>query len=209
MEEGLEENNEIKTSMQSESDQNLTNTPIKTHKEITEMINDLKDFEKDFGEFEIIEINKVEDLIEVDIAERDIIQSKFEKKDLEHPKKKLNKFNIKIRKKSDDLSISKSKKTATFKIRFDESGNLINMDIRKPPPKKQLNIKNKIIGKLPKLKKTSLRKKGKKSKDDGELKDNKLPKKGFKGKLGKIGNLKKAIPGKGKSKKNKKSKDEE
>jgi len=152
-------------------------TPVKTHAEIIEMINELKELEERYGEFEIIDIEVKEELIEVEHSE--LADSE-----------KL-------------VSERETKKTATFKIRFDEAGNLVNTDFRKVKPKKPSKFKTKIVGKLPKLKQGGLKRKDKKGADKGEtgsdeVKDKESKGSKLKGRFGKIGKLKKVIPNKGK-----------
>ena len=86
------------------------------------------------------------------------------------------------------------KPSATFRIRFDESGNLVNLDIKKPEPKVKVE-KDK--------KKFSLKKilPGKKSKDKGDEEASKEKSSigsKLKGSFGKIGKLKNVIPNKSK-----------
>ena len=185
---------------------------VKTHEEIIEMIDELKELEERYGEFEIIDIEVTEELIEVEHSEladseKLVSESETKKQSLSKKLKKYQVFRIKVRRRSDTIVDKKPVKTATFKIRFDESGNLVNTDFRKVKPKKPSKFKTKIVGKLPKLKYGGLKRKGKKGAAKSETGSDEVKDKESKGsKLkGKIGKLKKVIPNKGK-KKEKKSK---
>ena len=94
------------------------------------------------------------------------------------------------------------RKAATFKLRFDENGKLVNIDLKKPkPPTAKSESKKRFKIPFPKIK---IKEK------EGESKATEKKSKGLKGKLGAIGNLKRVIPSKGKKeKKTKELKSEE
>ena len=183
-------------------------TPVKTHEEIIAITRELKELEERYGAFEIVEIEEEsEELIEVDhgdLPEPDkiVVESKIKKPDLDTKLKKYKIFKVKVRNKSKVKTIREAK-SATFRMRFDETGNLVNLDFKKPKPKKESESKPGRLSKLKKLRKGK-KGKGEPSSAEGETKDKKS--KGSKLK-GRIGKLKKVIPGK-KSKKEKSEKKE-
>lgn len=218
MEEGLEQIGELDDTTQLDSEKNDTFSSVKTHFEIVTMIKELKEFEQRFSGFEIVDVEVSEELIEVEHSEllemnHSEIEDEIRKSSLGTRLKKYKVFRIKVRSKSDITSVKKPVKSATFKIRFDESGNLVNTDFKNAKSKEPSKFKAKILGKLPKLKKPGLKRKNKKKEESGEASESseeggkKSKNKKLKGGLGKIGKLKGVIPNKSK-KKEKKSKKE-
>lgn len=214
VEDKLDSIEELDSVTQTDSTNNADSVSVKSHEEIVELIQEIKELEERYGEFEIVEIQEEkEELIEVahsETAESEqlVSEPEIQKDDLTKKLKKYKIFRIKVRQKDDSNQPTKEIKTATFKLRFDESGKLINTDFRKPTPNEPSKIKTKILGKLPKV---SLKRRGKKG--EGKTKDPSVESKEkksigskLKGGLGGIGKLKKVIPSKGKNKK-KKSKD--
>lgn len=176
---------------------------VKTHEEIILMIKEIKEIEETYGPFEIIDIEESEELIDVD---HDELKENDEQKTVkELNKRRFKIFKVDIKTEADILA-KRAEKSATFKVRFDEQGNLVNLDFKKPKPKKQTESKP---GKLSGLKKLRKGKKGKgtASSDEEKIKVKKSKGSKLKGKLGKVGKLKRAIPGK-KSKKEKSEKKE-
>lgn len=174
---------------------------VKTHAEIVELINELKNLEERYGEFVIEDVEvseESEELIEVEHSELEQPEQIGAKAEIKRPglTKKLKKykvFRIKVRNKSDIKPV----KSATFKIRFDNSGNLVNTDFRKIEPKEPSKLKTKIVGKLP-----SLKRKGEKGKSESkEVQEKKSKVSKLKGGLGKISKLKNVIPSRGKKEK--------
>jgi len=214
VDEGFVESENLDTAVQQDAEDEEVVTSVKTHEEILAVIQEIKGFEERFGEFEIVDVQVSDELIEIEhpeLAKTEELgaEEELKKSDLSKKFKKYKIFKVKVRQKSDEALSKKPLKSATFKIRFDETGKLVNMDLRKPVPKEPSKLKAKLAGKLPKLKKSSLKRKGKKGESDestGTEKKSKGSK--LKGGFGKIGKLKGVIPSKGK-KKEKKSKKKE
>jgi len=210
--EGLDELGEPDIVLQPDNKKEEVSSPVKTHEEILSMIKELKELEERYSAFEIIEIvEEGEELIEVDYGELTepaipVTPEEIKKPGFGNKFKKIKIFRIKVSSKSERLA-KKAEKSATFKIRFDETGNLVNLDFRKPVPKEPSKLKSKIVGKIPKLKKRGSKKGDKSGDREKGKKDRKKKSKGskVKGGFGKIGKLKKVIPGK-KPKKNKSKK---
>ncbi|MCK5636883.1 MAG: hypothetical protein KAH91_05615, partial [Thermoplasmatales archaeon] len=97
-------------------------------------------------------------------------------------------FKIKVRGSTDVKKARLERKAATFKLRFDEKGKLVNIDLKKPKQSEPKSESKKRF-KLPIPKR-----KGKEK--EGETKTTEKKSKGLKGKLGKISKLKVAIPSK-------------
>ena len=172
--------------------------PVKTHEEILQLIEEIKEIERSFDEIEIEEplIQEWETLKpETTQEEVKIIPIKSEIE--EGKKKKHALFRIKRRSRSEVKRIKREKQYATFKLRFDEQGNLVNLDFRKSKPKSE---KTKSKFKLP----INLKKLIRKGKGESETTEESPAgeKKGIGGKLknvlGMVSKLKNAIPGRGK-----------
>lgn len=160
---------------------------------------ELIDVEKDGEHFSEVDLATMEFVeIDPDVVEFIEVETEFEsvpfEQEIKKPglrnnitKSKL--FKIRARSSTDVKKARLEQKAATFKLRFDEKGKLINMDL-KEPKKSEPKPESKKRFKIPIPKR-----KGK----EGETKEKKS--KGLKGKLGKIGNLKKVIPSKGKKEK--------
>lgn len=172
----------------------------KTHEEILKMLDEIKDFEKKYQEYDLKKIEEVEEFIEV---ERDLVEFIDVEKDtlkqiepvplkpdiikpiLKNKIRKRKKYRVRIRRRPEikkEKPVAKVITPATFKIRFNEGGELVNIDLRKsklkPKSRKHLRIRKSKIKNEEKIENE-----GKKSK---RLK--------LKGGLGKISYLKKAIP---------------
>lgn len=172
----------------------------KTHEEILKMLEEIKDFENKYQEFDLESIKDDVEFLEV---EKDLVEFIDIEKDtlkqikpvplkpdkikpiLKDKKRKRKIYRVRIRKRP---KIKKEKPEAkvitpaTFKIRFNEGGELVNIDLRKsklkPKSRKHLRIRKSKIKNEEKI--------------ENEGKKSKILK--LKGALGKIGYLKKAIP---------------
>ena len=190
----------------------------KSHEEILRLIEEIKAFEEEFPEYYIVEKTEEElidvekdgehfsefghgimEFIEVDPdvvefvevgAEFDSVpfEQETEKPGLKDSITKSKFFKIKVRGSTDVKKARLERKAATFKLRFDEKGKLVNIDLKKPKPSEPKSESKKRF-KLPIPKR-----KGKEK--EGETKTTEKKSKGLKGKLGKISKLKVAIPGK-------------
>ncbi|KYK32006.1 MAG: hypothetical protein AYK22_00155 [Thermoplasmatales archaeon SG8-52-3] len=149
----------------------ITNTSItKTHEEILELLDEIKEFEKKYGEIEetTIECNIPEneyvlfEEIEPDLVIFKEIEEK--KPEISKPSKKF-KFNfIKKRKKFVTKKIEEPLKPTTFRLRINKEGVLENIDIKKPQSRKKLKLNFRLR-----------KKEGKESKpSDGESKLSKI-----------------------------------
>ena len=124
---------------------NDISSSVKTHDEILELLEEIKEFEKIFHEINIDKkIVPTDELLHEEIKP---IPIKAEIKKKEKKKKIKNPFSrIKLRSRSEVQRIKHEKQITTIKLILDEQGNLINPDIRKFEPKKQrrskLNIKS-------------------------------------------------------------------
>ncbi len=156
---------------------------IKSHEEILELIDEIKEYELLVTDYELIQHEKVgEEIIEINHGESSElnplpIKEKDNKNFLKRIfKKDINKF-----------------KPATFKFRFDKDGSLISPDFikYKSKPKNEISKKG-ILGKL-----KGLRKSKKEEKSKGK-KEKKSKRGKLKGGVGKVGKLKRVIPNKGK-----------
>jgi len=201
----------------------------KTHEEILRMIEEIKEFENRYPEYYFDTPEFGEELVEVDHDGIEFIEKnqnfvefvevdheplvEFKEIPFEQDTQPLEFEEIPSKSKLSRLRFSTKPhgqkniheiRAATFKIRFDENGNFINVDIKKPKAKekseseKKFNIKNIIKRKG----------KGEKSDKGSEGKEEKSKGSKLKGGLGKIGKLKGVIPGK-KRKKEEKAKTKE
>ncbi len=172
----------------------------KTHEEILKMLEEIKDFEKKYQGYDLEKIEETEEFFEV---ENDLVEffeveedtlKQFEpvslKQDLIKPilKNKIRKrriFKVRIRRKPKIKKAKIETKTinpATFKIRFNENGELVNIDLKKP--KLKPNSKKHL-----RIRKTKIKTEEKIENEDKKSKILKL-----KAGLSKIGYLKKVIP---------------
>lgn len=104
----------------------------KTHKEILEMLEEIKDYEKNFVEFDIKEPRIDEELIELEYETFQEIESELITfKEVEEKKPE---FEIK-RKKDVVKKIEKPITPTTFRLRINEEGNLENIDLKKSEPR--------------------------------------------------------------------------
>ncbi|RLF92592.1 hypothetical protein DRN50_08675 [Thermococci archaeon] len=197
-----------------------TSSDVKTHEEILELLDEVKRFEKEFEDFEVAprsEVEEKEEFIEVEHETTTIdtvkpIPLKTREKKAKHKKRFRHPiFRIKFRTRAEVKKLREEKKAATFRIRFDEEGKLVNLDIKKPKPSKE-KPKKLSLKKLFVLKKLIKRGKGEteetetKSKPEGE--GSKFSK--LKGGLSKLSKLKGIVPGRSrKEKKSEETKTEE
>lgn len=192
---------------------------IRTHQQIQTMIDELFEFEKNLPLFELppSEIILDETQAEETSEEQEFVtmpgenlesEPEITKKGLKIKFKRLYSFKIKRRKSETDSEISEKKflifkpkelKSTEFMVGFNENGNLVNLDLRKPKIKEKPESK---LGKLNILKKIKGRKKGEKSESSSS--DDKFKGSKIKSIFGKVGKLKNAIPGKGKKEKKEK-----
>ena len=190
-----------------DSEQDDTISFAKTHEEILEMIEEIKKFEKkvighDFEETEVEFIEVDEDVVEFVEVEEDKLEQ-FEpipiKEETKKPglKEKL-KINRIFKSRSEvqkEKVEAKPITAATFKIRFDEAEELVNIDFKKPKPKPE--SKRRFDLKRLRIKR---RRKTEKTEKETETSEKKSKFSKLNGGLGKIGKLKKAIPHRGKKK---------
>ena len=114
-----------------------TNSIKKTHKEIIEMLEEIKDFENNFVEFDIQKPAVEEELIEIEYETfKEIEPELITFKEVEEKKPKLE---IK-RKKVVEEKIVKPITPTTFRLRINKEGNLENIDLIKPKPKSRSRI---------------------------------------------------------------------
>lgn len=127
----------------------LDNTSItKTHEEILKMLEEIKEFEKRYGEFEIHEpiIEEVptqpEYVIFEEVKPELTIFKEIEEikpKIIDKLKKEKIKFGRK-RKKETVKTIEKPITPTTFRLRLNEDGILENIDIKKPKPRQKIKF---------------------------------------------------------------------
>lgn len=165
----------------------LNNSSItKTHEEILEMLEEIKDLEKKYGVLDL-----EEPIIDNEISDFEYVRFEEVKSDIVYFKEieekkpsffdRIKKFNIKtnkFKKKEETKAVQLPKNPTTFRLRLNKEGILENIDIKKPQPKKKIKL--------------SLRKKDKKETDSSEGKS----------KLSKLTNglskIKRIIPKRGK-----------
>ena len=106
--------------------------------------------------------------------------------------KKLGSYNMKVRRNLDAKQKRLERKVATFRLRFDKNGNLVNLDLNKSKLSKSKKGSNvELKSKIPKIS-------GKEESADHEPAEKKSKKELLLGGLGKIGKLKNVIPSRGK-----------
>jgi len=168
---------------------------LKSHKEIIRSIDEIREFENEYYDFEIEEkkqdIKRINESIEVEH------KTLFYSDDLLDEGTK-NKFFDKLRKvhftRSPERGDEKPVNPAIFNIGFNKNGDLVNLDFKITDVKKEkgsFNIKNLF----------------RRKKDEKTSTDSKFGK--LKSKLGKISKLKKVIPSRSKNEEEKESGDEE
>jgi hypothetical protein len=169
----------------------ISHSDIKNHSEILRIIDEIKNYESNFVDFDA-EINP---FIDRELAqEQDLIEIKHEdEKSKQHedflsekPKKKKKSYLRKKKKKE-----SKPKTPTTFKIGFNEKGNLVNLDLKQSKVKKD-DVKSKDKFSFKKL--LPIKKSEKKETSDTDAKSSKLSK--VKSSLRKLNKLKRVIPNK-------------
>ena len=172
------------------------NSDVKTHQEITLLIDELKEFENKFCEYEV----RHEDLVEfVEVVEEFKPISEIKKSSLSTKRKKLFPKLKTKRSIPEETKVEKDIKAATFTFRLNEQGKLENLDARKPKniPEPKIVKKIKGIANPKKLLSIIRRKKGsgegdKKEVAEGEKSSGKLSK--IKGIGGKLGGIKGKLP---------------
>ena len=162
---------------------------VKSHEEILQLIDEIKEIENNFDEIGVGEPLLQEwETVAPEEAKPIPIKSEIE----ESKEKKRSRFRLKKRSRLEVKRREREKHYATFKFRFDDDGNLANLDFRKPKPKPE---KTKGKFKIPIINKFI--RKGKKEAEITE--EAPSEKKGIAGKikgaLGGIGKIKNAIPG--------------
>ena len=161
---------------------------IKSHKEIIQMIDELKEFENISIDDKIEKKPTSNEIIEIDKKEIDnnlVIETDEKKKEFF---KNVTLFSKNKKEKRENKDVNPS----TFKIGFNKNGDLVNLDFKKkeiPEEKKEkLNFKN-ILSKF---------KRGNKNKKE-KSNDSKISL--IKDKIGNIGKIKKLIPSRSKKEK--------
>ena len=119
---------------ESELEEDNENIIIKTHKEILELIEEIKEIEKeyDFTDIEPEFIEVPEDPVEF----LEVDSEEF--KEVEETSKR--RFKIKYRTRAEVRKLKEERKKfdpATFRIRFDDKGDLVNIDVKKTIPKQK------------------------------------------------------------------------
>jgi hypothetical protein len=131
---------------ESELENDKGNDIFKTHKEILELIEEIKEFEKEYNitdiESEFIEVpDKLVEFLEVDSEEF---------KEVEETSKR--RFKIKYQTRARIRKLREEQKKfdpTTFRIRFDDKGDLVNIDVKKAVTKpKKRKIKSDQKGDL-------------------------------------------------------------
>lgn len=179
------------------SDLTKNNTsPARTHKEILQLLEEIKEFEKKFGEYDLETIEVDEEIIEVEHEEPKKEEPVPPVEEIKKPKLKEK---LKKLKPKHDVKKEKLVTPTTFKLRFNEEGKLENIDIKKfkSKPKTKRHLK---------LRKSKVEKK---EKTEGEVKEETSRLSKLKGGLSKLGRLKKAIPTKSKTSEEKEESKEE
>lgn len=177
--------------MENSDFENMSDSEIKSHSEILQLIDEIRIYEQNFVDFstDLIEETKEEEheLIEIKHKKPSLEKHSFEKKMKAKRVKKKHKSLKKKQKKA------KPKVSTTFKIGFDDGGELVNLDLKKPKTKQKGDkSKNKFNLK-------SILPFKKKGKDNAEGSSDSPKSSKLKGGLGKLGKLKKVIPNKNKS----------
>ena len=194
-----------------DSEQDNTISFTKTHKEILEIIEEIKIFEKKYQVYDLnetdleIEFIEVEqDAVEFIEVNEDIIEfidveneklEKFKSLSIDKDLKKfglIDKF-IKILPTKIGSEVNQEKIThndytpATFRIRFNENGELENIDVKKSKPK--IKSEKRFI-----LKKLRFKRMGKNEKTETKPIEKNSKISNLKGSLSRLGKLKKVIP---------------
>lgn len=115
---------------------------VKSHKEIIELIDELKDIEREFGfkEIEPAFIEVHEEAVEFIEVEHEIIEE-FEPILPVTTNKKGSRFKIKYRTRAEVRKFKEERKKydpATFRMRFNNEGALVNIDVDKTTSKRKL-----------------------------------------------------------------------
>ena len=174
---------------------NDISSPVKTHEEILELLEEIKEFEERFPEINLDEkIVSIDEVLQEEVKPIPIkteTEKKEKKKRIKPPSLK-----VRLRSRSEVRRIKREKQITTIKLVLDEQGRLVNPDIRKTKPKKQRKTKFNIRN-LIKRKKEPETKEGEKTEtseiSEGGKRFN-LSK--ITGVFGKLGKIKQVIPGK-------------
>lgn len=188
---------------------------VSTHNDILELIEEIKDYEKLFPEYNTIEPEDDRGGFSTGLLdENNLIEGNEElitegflgEKKTKPGYRKIRAIRIRRRKSSHDINKTdvkvlekkvKEKKITptTFNVGFDGEGNLVNLDIKKPKIKPKSESRSKKLGGLKRFRR------GKKSENVESTSSEKTSKVSkLKGALGKIGKLKNVIPHRGKNK---------
>lgn len=173
--------------MKNSDNENISNSNIKDHSEILQIIDKIRAYEQNFVDFSTEIVEEVEDI------KQDLIEVEYKEVIPEEevlPEEDKKKFSFLKKEKKE----AKPTIPTTFKIGFDEKGELVNLDLKKPKPKKE---KEGAKGKFNLKKIIPFKKKG--AEDAGDKAGSSSKLKGLKGGLGKLSKLKKVIPTKNKS----------
>jgi hypothetical protein len=208
----------VESMAKSDCEDGETLSEISKHKHILKLLEEIKEFETVFPEYEIIEpdiyIGNVSygNLTEDDILDEDkelIAEENLEERKAKPRHRRIIAIRIRRRKSRSDGNITdakvlerkaKTKKITptTFNVGFDNDGNLVNLDLRKP------EIKPKSESRFKKLAGLKRFRRGKKSESTESASSEETSKASkLKGKFSKIGKLKNAIPHRGKNKEKK------
>jgi len=127
-----------------ESDLNqLDNTSItKTHEEILKMLEEIKEFEKKYGEFELkkpttIEYETFKEIKPELVFFKEVEEKKY--KILEKFKKFKTKFGKKVQREIPE-TFEKPITPTTFRLKINDEGKLENIDLRKPKPRQKIKF---------------------------------------------------------------------
>ena len=107
---------------------------IKTHEEILKIIEEIKEFENKYQEYDLSEIQSGEDFIEVDNELEEFVEAIPLNK--EEPRKRVIFKRQKVKEK-----VQKEIKPTIFHLRLNDDGKLENIDIKKPQAKKKGRFK--------------------------------------------------------------------
>ena len=178
---------------------------MKSHEEILALLDEIKGFERRFEEFEIQEPRIEQEFIEVEqdgIEEINFLPIENEIEKAGEVKRRKHPFSrVRLRSRSEVQRLRREgvlKTPTVFKVRFNEGGNLVNIDLkRQKPERKPKSEKRFSLSKF--------RRKGTEKQEASEVKSGESRFSKLKGGLSKLGKLRGAIPSK--SKKEEKSED--
>ncbi len=164
------------------------NYPVKTHEEILTLIEEIKAYEQWVQTGVLPEPSQptTDDMIELpgmeeEFPEWDCVESEMEGQEPPSLLDAKDGASPALKRQRSTSSV----KSSVFHLRFDEGGNLINVDLRTPKESTALDTaKNKLLQKLHR----------KKEKTEGESEETLSKTSKIKAGLGKVGKLKKLIP---------------